>query len=126
MSIFSEMMSGPGADTLLAASGESAELLPGGKVTAIVSEERTVVKETNTGRQVVRERSFSLHVDASSRFGGIDKPQEGLQIQYIDRWQRVYVYDVREISSAAAGLVTLLGTRTSLTERTREGARGGR
>jgi hypothetical protein len=125
MSIFSEMLSGPGADTLLAASGERLELLPGGPVTGIVGEEREVVKYTASGRMLVRERAFSLSVDASSRFGGIDKPTEGLKVKYTDRWLRVLTYEVKEVSAAASGLVTLLGTRIGITERTREAARGG-
>jgi hypothetical protein len=126
MSMFTEMMAGPGADTLLAATGERLELVPGGVVTGIVGEEKQVVRETAHGRQVARERAFSLCVDPDSRFGGISQPQEGLKLVYTDRWQRTWTYEVREIAASASGLVTVVGTRIGLTERTREGARGGK
>lgn len=129
MSLFADMMRDAGTPLLLEASGQEVTLITAQgvtipAVTALVSSEQQKLDYGPRGRMIVRLRSFTLHSDPASEYGGIRNVAIGGSAVYTDHLGNRWSYSIVEVQSASDGAVTLVGHRTSASAVTREGALG--
>ena len=121
MSLFAEMMTEVGAPNLLEVSGETIVVSDpeGGQaaaLTALVSEERRVMRDGARGTELVSEREFSWQPEER-------QPRIGLLVTYVNAVGE-FKYAITDIPSAASGLVTSLGKRVAFRETPRGGVSG--